>query len=232
MSSFAFKQFTIDNGECAMKVGTDGTLLGAWARGGHSILDIGTGTGLIALMMAQRCAQAQIKAIDISAECCLQAAANVKASPFGGRISVEHKSIADFAETTDARFDSIVSNPPFFVNALVSPSANRSMARHSASMHYDELFAAVSHLLSDEGSFSAIIPSESLTAFAAEASLRGLCLTRRIDIATVSSKPVSRHLIEFQRYPAQTTVESHYLCNADGTRSEWYAGLTADFYKW
>lgn len=232
MSSFAFKQFTIDNGECAMKVGTDGTLLGAWAKGGQTILDIGTGTGLIALMMAQRYADAQIKAIDISKECCLQAQRNIDTSPFGDRISVEHTSIESYAETADMRFDSIVSNPPFFVNALVSPSESRRLARHSDSMPYDKLFAAVDRLLTSEGTFSAIIPSESFIAFASEASLKGLIISRRCDISTVSHKTVSRHLIEFRRHQAAISIESHYLCNKDGSRSEWYEALTKDFYKW
>jgi len=232
MSSFAFKQFTVDNGNCAMKVGTDGTLLGAWARGGQTILDIGTGTGLIALMMAQRYAEARVKAIDISAECCAQAEKNVAASPFRERISVENKSIADYSESAAERFDAIVTNPPYFVDSLPPPSENRRMARHSGSMPYGELFAAVAKLLRDDGCFSAIIPAECFVAFTAEAALHGLCLRRRTDIATVSHKAVSRHLLEFARHNAVATTEKHFLANADGTRSEWYAALTNDFYKW
>lgn len=232
MSSFAFKQFCVDNGECAMRVGTDGTLLGAWAQGGQTILDIGTGTGLIALMMAQRYAESHITAIDISEVCCRQATANVAASPWGDRIRVVEKSIADFANETEQRFDAIVSNPPYFVNALLPPTDSRRMARHSDSMPYPELFAAVGQLLTPEGSFSAIIPAECLAAFAAEASLHELIISRRCDIATVSHKPTSRHLIEFRRHTATTAVETHYLCNKDGSRSQWYEALTKEFYKW
>jgi len=232
MSSFAFKQFTVANGECAMRVGTDGTLLGAWAEGGRTILDIGTGTGLIALMMAQRFAMSEVKAIDIIDECCRQATMNVEDSPFHGRISVEQADIKDYATGQEHYFDAIVSNPPYFVDALPSQTASRNVARHVGSMPYDSLFKSVVRLLRHSGTFSAIIPTVSLPKFTAEAALCGLCLSRRVDISTVESKPVSRHLLEFRHDAVAVATEKHFLQNADGTRSEWYSRLTADFYKW
>ena len=125
---FKFKQFTVRQDRCAMKVGTDGTLLGSWANGGESVLDVGTGTGLIALMMAQRFPCAKITAIDISNDAFLQAEENVLASPYSDRISVLN--IA-FQQLPHSIYDSIVCNPPFFENSLLCPDPERSMARKS-----------------------------------------------------------------------------------------------------
>lgn len=215
-----------------MRVGTDGTLLGAWANGGRSILDIGTGTGLIALMMAQRFAEAEVVGIDIDAECCRQATLNVAASPFSSRISIEQADINDYAERAERRFDAVVVNPPYFVHALQCPSESRSTARHSASMPFPVLFAAAARLLAAEGSFSAIIPSASLAVFMSEAALHGFCLCRKTDITTVAHKPASRHLLEYRLKPYPVATESQCLCCADGSRSEWYSRLTEPFYKW
>ena len=119
---FTFKRFTVSHGKCAMKVGTDGVLLGAWARGGRRILDVGTGSGLVALMMAQRFEDAEITAIDIEPGACLQARENVAASPFAGRIRVVETALQDFRE---GEYDAIVCNPPFYAGTLRSKSAIR-----------------------------------------------------------------------------------------------------------
>ena len=111
-SVFKFKKFAVNQDQCGMKVGTDGVLLGAWARGGNRVLDIGTGTGVIALMLAQRFPKAKITAIDIAEEACRQAKENVSASPFAHQVQVEHTSLQEFESAE--RFDCIVSNPPFF----------------------------------------------------------------------------------------------------------------------
>ena len=117
-SAFTFKQFKIEQSDCAMKVGTDGVLLGAWARGGERILDVGTGSGLIALMMAQRCPSAQIVALDIDEGAYKQAISNVEGSIFSDRISVVHASLQDYCKANktelEGSFDAVVSNPPFF----------------------------------------------------------------------------------------------------------------------
>ena len=161
---FTFKSFTIHQDRCAMKVGTDGVLLGAWAQGGSRILDIGTGTGIIAMMMAQRFPDADITAIDIDAEACKQAAENVRESVFKGRIIVKEEALQSYCrnhlEQQHPLYDSIVSNPPFFVNSLRNPDARRTTARHTDSLSFAELFRSVSRLLSDDGMFSAIIPTD------------------------------------------------------------------------
>lgn len=213
-----------------MRVGTDGTLLGAWADGGKNILDIGTGTGLIALMMCQRFHSAKLTAIDIDAECCHTARLNAEHSPFSDRIIVMQADINDFALTSSRKFDVIVVNPPYFVDALKSPTRNRSMARHADSMPFDMLFSAADRLMTVDGLFSAIIPAVSMPQFTTEASLHGLSLSRRTDIKTVYGKPVSRHLLEFRRSVTTTNIQTVCLHNDDGTESYWYRELTKDFY--
>lgn len=132
MGNFRFKQFEIEQDRCAMKVGTDGVLLGAWAQGGRRILDIGSGTGLISLMMAQRFPEAEVVGIDMDADACGQARENVMASPFRDRVEIECCRLQDFGGASEAAeasgttevlkaagvFDAIVSNPPFFVDSL------------------------------------------------------------------------------------------------------------------
>ena len=143
-----------------MKVGTDSVLLGAWAKGGRRILDVGAGTGVIALMMAQRFPQAEVMAVDIDGEACAQAVENVAASPFAGRVDVRCVAVQQLAadEAMQARFDAIVSNPPFFDNALKAKGESRLIARHTDTLPFAQLFAAVRRLLAPSGVFSAIIP--------------------------------------------------------------------------
>ena len=173
MADFAFKQFVIHQDRCAMKVGTDGVLLGSWAAGGRRILDIGTGTGLIALMMAQRFPAACLTTIDIEHDACVQARLNVMCSAFTG-IDVQEVSLQNFTRRWRAdskanelalKYDSIVSNPPFFVNALKSNDEKRTMARHNDSLSYRDLFCCAAELLADGGVFSVVIPADCLASF-------------------------------------------------------------------
>ena len=117
---FTFKQFDVQHDRCAMKVGTDGVLLGAWAEGGLRILDIGTGTGLIALMMAQRYGEATITGVDIDHEAAMQARDNVSRTPFANRISIIESPVQNLTADTHGKFDAIVCNPPFFNDSLTT----------------------------------------------------------------------------------------------------------------
>ena len=137
---FQFKQFTIRHDKCAMKVGTDGVLLGAWAgtESCSRILDVGTGTGLIALMLAQR-SKAVVDAIDIDADACLQAQENAESSLFAGRINVFHSDLADFAQASTHLYGLIVSNPPYFVDSLKCPNLQRNTARHTDTLTLEDL---------------------------------------------------------------------------------------------
>lgn len=234
MGSFRFKQFEICQDRCAMKVGTDGVLLGAWASGGRHILDIGAGTGLISLMMAQRFADAEIVGIDIDAAACGQACENVAASPFSGRVEIVNAKLQDYGVGQDGskkKFDAIVSNPPFFVNSMRNPDAKRSLARHTDSLSFRDLFLGVKRLLSDDGVFSAVIPTDLLESFSAEAYMLGFYVVRRCDVKTVERKAPKRTLVAFAKHrDGSMEYKVECMMGNDGNRSPWYAKITEDFY--
>ena len=231
-NSFTFKQFTVRQERCAMKVGTDGTLLGAWAtleRHDGRILDIGTGTGLMALMMAQRYPEARVTAIDIDAAAVEQASENVKASPFAARIAVCQADVKAFE--AQEPFDAIVCNPPYFDKALTCPNDQRTQARHTLTLTYRQLMAAAWRLMADEGLFSVIIPNDYFQQMESEAHLAGFFLTRVYGIRTVERKPIKRYLIELRKHPQKELVKKEVVVeDAPNVRSEWYRELTKEFY--
>lgn len=224
---FRFKKFTVWQGGCAMKVGTDGTLLGAWAEGGRRILDVGTGTGLIAMMMAQRFPQADVVGIDVEHGACVRAQGNVDASVFKGRIGIVETPLQAFRE---GEFDAIVSNPPFFVDSLNCPDSSRTMARHAVTLTYAELFRGVCPLLTDGGVFSAIIPFDSRERFECAAVESGMFLSRVCTVRTVPRKSPRRCLLSFRKHPSEVRVEDECIEDGAGHRSKWYSELTKDFY--
>ena len=230
--SFTFKQFVVRQDRCAMKVGTDGTLLGAWAemeRNDGKVLDIGTGTGLIALMMAQRYPEAKVTAIDIDEMAVSQAVENVQGSPFADRIEVLQADVNSFESTE--MFDSIVCNPPFFNNALICPDNQRTQARHTLSLSYQQLMAAAWRLLRDEGLFSVIIPNDFFQQLESEAHLAGFFLTRVFSVRTIEGKPIKRYLIELRKHPQIELINKDVLIeDAPNVRSGWYRELTKNFY--
>ena len=229
---FTFKQFHIDHSRCAMKVGTDGTLLGAWVRlpdTTRSILDIGTGSGLIAIMAAQRSAEAHITAIDIDADCVAQARLNAESSPWGNRISVQHTPLQEFA--TEERFDVIVSNPPYFIDSLTSPDAGRTTARHTATLPFEELVSGVKRLLTPDGHFSLILPTVEAERFISAA--RGiLFLSRRCDVFPKPSAAVKRVMMEFSLSPQLPPLSEQLTIESDTHHdyTDAYRALTQDFY--
>ena len=242
MSQFDFKQFRVRQDRCAMKVGTDGVLLGAWAEGGQRILDIGTGTGVIALMMAQRFPKAQIVGIDVDAEACQQARQNAAESPFADRVEVQQTAVQNYlassashhepdATTGTHFFDSIVSNPPFFVDSLTNPDPRKALARHTDTLSFADLFSAVSRLLSGNGVFSAVIPFDASEDFCSYAYFSGLYLSRQYLVKTKDNKPVKRCLLAFRKQRPQA-LECLEVClqEENGERSGWYQQLTSDFY--
>lgn len=210
-----------------MKVGTDGVLLGAWAHGGQHILDIGAGTGLISMMMAQRFPSADVDGVEIDVEAARQAQEN--AASFSSHIHVFGVSMQQFKPSST--YDSMVTNPPFFLDSLKSPEARRSMARHADSLPFDALFQFAAQWLTPTGELSAIIPIAVLERFSATAYLSGFRMSRKVMIKTTLRKPFKRCLIAFSRHlSAPYEEESHHLQNDDGSRSEWYQELTKDFY--
>lgn len=214
-----------------MKVGTDGTLLGAWARGGCHILDIGTGTGLIAIMMAQRFPQSAVTAVDIDDDAVLQASENVVMSPFAGRVAVKKLDINVMTlEVGEAPFDAIVANPPYFDRSLKCPDSARTKARHTETLTYRQLMAAAARLLDDEGELSVVIPSDCKARLESEALLAGLSKVRQCAVRTVARKQPSRYLMAFAKHPSETVDEEQVLESVPGERSAWYRRLTDDFY--
>ena len=229
MGNFRFKQFEIEQDRCAMKVGTDGVLLGAWAQGGCRILDIGSGTGLISLMMAQRFPEAEVVGIDMDVDACGQARENVMASPFRDRVEIVCCRLQDFGAI--GVFDAIVSNPPFFVDSLKNPDSKRTMARHTDSLPFRDLFAGVKRLLSDDGIFSAIVPVEVVEQFVAESCILGFYLIRKCGVKTVGRKQPKRFMLSFAKHrisPYEKHVET--MMDSQGNRSEWYRKITEEFY--
>jgi len=240
-SYFQFKRFVVRQERCAMKVGTDGTLLGAWARGGQRVLDIGTGTGLIALMMAQRCPDAQVTAVDIDADAVRQARENVAESPFAERITVVEGDINTLTIPNSGNhishlspliyhFDAIVCNPPYFNDSLTCPDEQRTTARHTTTLTYCELMAAVARLLSDDGEFSVVIPFDCKARLEAEAALAGLSKTRECSIRTTPRKAPRRFLLAFRKHPVAVETTEGVLETEPGQRSDWYHALTNEFY--
>lgn len=231
-SYFKFKQFTIEQQGVAMKVGTDGVLLGAWADVGvaQRALDIGTGTGVIALMLAQRSAQLMVDAVEIDGESAQQAQRNFDKSGWASRLALHNVAFQDFASAKGACYDLIVSNPPYFCQSLKSPNEGRTLARHAYSLPFEELLTGVGALLLPGGAFCGIFPYTEGNVFIAKASSYGLFCTKKLNICSKPHHSVIRMLVqmEFARKPIDDrTLIIHTL---DGDYTDDYKKLTADFY--
>lgn len=203
-----------------MKVGTDGVLLGAWANGGQRMLDAGTGTGVVALMLAQRFADAQVTAVDIDEGAVRQAAENVKRSPFTDRVTVVQEPL----QTHQGCYDAVVCNPPFFIASLQAPDAQRSMARHATTLTYTELMQAAWRLLAADGELSVVVPFDYRKRMEDEATIQGFFLSRICAVRTTDKKPARRYLLAFRKQPCERVVERLTLGD------ERYKELTGAFY--
>lgn len=217
---FQFKQFTIYQDLCAMKVGTDGVLLGAWANGGKRVLDAGTGTGIIALMMAQRYPNAVVTAIDIDEGAVKQAQQNVVQSPFSQQITVLHNTLQEH----QGEYDAIISNPPFFIDSLAAPDEQRNVARHTQTLTYTELMQAAWRLLSDEGELSVVVPFDYRKRMEDEAIFVGFFPSKVCAVKTTERKPAKRYLLSFKKHPCRCEQEQLTI------GSERYQELTKEFY--
>ena len=237
---FQFKQFLVKQDRSAFKVGTDGVLLGAWAsvENAGSILDVGTGTGLIALMLAQRTAAGivdagiHIVALEIEKSSCEQAMDNVRMSPWDQRIKVINRSFQDYCETEPAMFDLIVSNPPFFSDSRKPDRQEKEISRHDTLLGLGEMVSGVGKLLAPEGKFCAILPVEESNKLQKLAGENGLHLYRICRVSPNTKLPVKRHLLEFRRKTVDTVEESEMAIERD-RRHEYtdaYRELTRDFY--
>jgi tRNA1Val (adenine37-N6)-methyltransferase len=231
-SHFQFKQFTVQQGNAAMKVGTDGVLLGVWANTEkiNSVLDIGTGTGLIALMMAQR-SKATITAIEIEENAFRDAFSNIQNSLWSERIKVVHSSFQEYLKNNSQLFDCIVCNPPYFTNSIKSKKESRTIARHNDELPFEALIEGVSRIINKEGHFSVVLPTGAESDFRYLAANFRLFPSRITRVKPKPSKPVSRVLIEF-RFEATLKAEDELTIETE-THHEYLPGfieLVKDFY--
>ena len=230
---FSFKQFTIQQDRCAMKIGTDGVLLGAWTpllNNPYTILDIGTGTGVIALMLAQRSHAEQIDAIEIDDAAYEQATENFENSPWNDRLYCYHAGLDEFVDEVEEEFDLIVSNPPFYTEDYKSGEESRDTARFSDALPFEELVEAADFFLSDNGIFAVIIP------FKEEENFKKLCLERNLHplkITRVKGTPTSeikRSLLAFTRIQQVPLEEELIIETARHQYTPEYISLTKEFY--
>jgi tRNA1Val (adenine37-N6)-methyltransferase len=197
-SFFNFKQFTVSQEKCAMKVGIDGVLLGAWTsiNNAKNILDIGTGTGLISLMLAQR-SLAEITAIDIEQSAVIQSIENILNSPWSDRIFVQKISLQDFSKLSVQKIDLIVSNPPFFINSLKTPFSDRTTARHTVLLTHEELIQNSVNILSPKGRICIILPFKEGMNCIDFAKQKSLYCSKIVFVYPKPDVPVKRVLLEF-----------------------------------
>jgi len=230
-NTFRFRQFTVHQDKCAMKVGTDAVLLGSWLQpeSASRILDIGTGTGLIALMLAQR-SIADIDAIDIDGGAYSQAKENFRISPWFNRLYIHQESLQNFASNCEKRYELIVSNPPYFHHASKPPEESRSTARHNETLPYIELIDGVKKLLTDDGVFGVILPFKEGMEFMDLAQSHGLFCHRLARVKTVADKPEKRLLMEFNQHFGLLNEEEIVIQDDDHSFSNQYVELTRDYY--
>lgn len=230
---FQFKQFTIHHDRCAMKVGTDGVLLGAWAdvHNRQRILNVGTGTGLIALMLAQR-SEAHIHAIDIDAAACQQAQENIASSPFPQQIEVFHHALHDYSSICSTQYDLIVSNPPYFVNSLKCPNLQRNTARHTDTLSLETLLRNSHQLLAPQGSISLILPYDQKDYLNTCIEKEKLFLYKEVNvIPTIGAQP-KRLLVELKsEQPSSPVISTELTIEISRHQyTEEYIHLTKAFY--
>lgn len=229
---FHFKQFTVYHDRCAMKVGTDGVLLGAWTdiSDVKTALDIGTGTGLISLMIAQRNRNITIDAIDIEINAIAQAKDNIKNSPFADQIKCTQCSVQEFAEKYEKKYDIIVSNPPFFTESLKSPDNQRSLARHDDTLSINDLLKASAKLLNNNGKLSLIYPYEYKRVILDIAKLNNLFINKATNVYPTSSPQPKRILLEISKN--QTSIQENSLTIEESRHiySDEFTELVKDFY--
>lgn len=228
---FRFKHFSLDDRGATMKAGTDAVLLGAWAdvENASAILDIGTGSGIIALMMAQR-SQAQIDAVEIDPASAQLACENVIRSPWTDRVRVVQSSFQQFAVTTCNRYDVIISNPPYFRHSLKAPDPARCRARHDDALPASEMIAGIRKILSPGGRVHLVFPSDSLQFWVTEASYQMLHCNHVTRVVTRAGKAPYRALATFSDDATSYSEDLLTIHNPDGSFTEEYRYLTADFY--
>ena len=234
MSKFAFKQFSVQQDKCAMKIGTDSVLLGAWCpidNNPFSVLDIGAGTGVLSLMLAQRSHAEQIDALEIDEDAYEQCVENFEASPWSDRLFCFHAGLDEFIEEPEDEYDIIISNPPFYSEDYKTDNSQRDLARFQDAMPFEELVEAADLLLSENGIFAVIIPykeEERFIDLCAEVELFPVKVTR---VKGSHTTPIVRSLLAFKRYELSTLEADEVIIEtARHQYTNDYIDLTKDFY--
>jgi tRNA1Val (adenine37-N6)-methyltransferase len=233
MKPFKFKQFTIHQDRCAMKIGTDGVLLGAWASlANHpeTILDIGAGTGLLALMLAQRCEADTIDGLEIDEDAYEQCVENFETSPWGDRLFCYHAGLDEFIDEIEDKYDLIISNPPFFSEDVTSGNNARDVARQNQSLPFNELIEGISKLLSSSGVFCTIIPFKEEVPFIALTEQIGLYPQHITRVRGNPKSEIKRSLLEFS-FNKNKALEDELIIETERHRyTPKYTELTKAFY--
>lgn len=227
---FSFRQFDIDDSGCGMKICSDSVLLGAWFAPAHShakeIADVGAGSGLLALLCAQCCPEAHIKAIEIDESAAAACRINAAASPWSDRI----ETVCDSFDTVDGEFDLIISNPPYFSNGALSCDPQRAQARHEASLGYGTLVRWAAERLIPQGHLGIVGPAEIENDLIFNAELAGLTVDRLLRVCTSARKKATRILCDLTKGPGANNMSELHIRLADGTISEPYRSLVEPFY--
>ncbi len=230
---FKFKQFTIRQDRCAMKIGTDGVLLGAWTSltmNPDTILDIGTGTGLIALMLTQRSWAETVDALEIDEDAYEQCVDNFEASPWGDRLFCYHAGLDEFLDDIEDQYDLIVSNPPFYSEEVPSGNSARDVARQNQSLPFEELIEGVSKLLSPAGVFSTIIPYKEEVQFTDLAEQSGLYPLQITRVKGNPSSEIKRSLLLFTFIKKEVLKDELTIEVERHQYTPEYIALTEEFY--
>jgi len=229
---FEFKQFTIHQEHASFRITTDSVLLGAWPdlNEVRHVLDVGTGTGILALMAAQRC-EASVIAIEPDRNSFMQAGLNITASPWSGRITLLNRTLQEYSFESTQLFDTIITNPPFFISSLPNPDARKAAARHSLTLTHTGLLEASLRLLAPDGTLQLVLPVIEAEKFAVLARASGLYCRRRLSVRPTPELPPARMLMTFGRQ-SQDCEESVIVLEKGGRHvySDEYVSLTKDFY--
>ena len=234
-SYFRFKQFTIYQHNVAMKVGTDSVLLGAWANINEQkeacALDVGAGSGILSIMLAQRFVNISIDGVEVDEQAFRQAQENVDLCPWKDRIRLYNQPFQEFASKHKNLYNLIISNPPYFIQSLASPNRQRNLARHSHALSQDDLLKGVLTALKPDGRFAVVFPTNEGLSFIQKAKKAELFCIRKTSVRANSQKQAKRLLLEFSH--TKSKVEEAELCIDTGIRHQYsneYIGLTKDFY--
>ncbi|MCE9855244.1 tRNA(1)(Val) (adenine(37)-N(6))-methyltransferase TrmN [Raoultella planticola] len=232
-NGFTFKQFFVAHDRCAMKVGTDGILLGAWAPIAQvkHVLDIGSGSGLLALMLAQRTDdRVMLDAVELDEEAAAQARENVVTSPWGARIQVHLGDIQRWQPAQTRRYELIVSNPPFFAEGVPCATSQREQARYTTTLDHVTLLTCAAELITEEGFFCVVLPVDIGNTFVQRAQTMGWHLRLRTDVAETEMRPPHRVLLAFSPTEGECFSDRLIVRGPEQQYSEGFTALTQDFY--